>query len=126
MTPTIQNRSRRRIELAEIRLDAKLLLPVKLGKVTGKTLTTKTAIPAITRRKTFGSYQRASIGVGNNPRLEVIVSSWKTTISGVLTAIVAVSSAVISTLNGTPVDWTAVIAAVTASIGLLFARDSNR
>ena len=58
--------------------------------------------------------------------MEVIVSSWKTTISGVLTAIVAVSSAVISTLNGTPVDWTAVIAAVTASIGLLFARDSNR
>ena len=60
------------------------------------------------------------------PRLGVIVSSWKTTISGILTAVVAVSSAVISTLNGTPVDWTAVIAAVTASIGLLFARDSNR
>ena len=61
-----------------------------------------------------------------NPRLGVIVSSWKTTISGILTAVVAVSSAVISTLNGTPVDWTVVIAAVTASIGLLFARDSNR
>jgi hypothetical protein len=54
------------------------------------------------------------------------MSSWKTTISGILTAVVAVSSAVIGTLNGTPVDWTAVIAAVTASIGLLFARDSNK
>ena len=54
------------------------------------------------------------------------MSSWKTTISGVLTAVVAVSSAVISTLNGTPVDWSVVIAAVTASVGLLFARDSNK
>jgi len=54
------------------------------------------------------------------------MSSWKTTISGVLTAVVAVSSAVISTLNGSPVDWSVVIAAVTASIGLLAAKDSNK
>ena len=53
------------------------------------------------------------------------MSSWKTTVSGILTAVVAVSSAVISTLNGSPVDWTAVIAAVTASIGLLFAGDNK-
>jgi len=54
------------------------------------------------------------------------MSSWKTTISGVLTAVVAVSSAVINTINGEPVDWTAVIAAITVSIGLLAAKDSNR
>lgn len=54
------------------------------------------------------------------------MSSWKTTISGILTAVVAVSSAVINTINSEPVDWTAVIAAVTASVGLLFARDSNK
>ena len=54
------------------------------------------------------------------------MSSWKTTMSGILTAVVAVSSAVIGTLNGTPVDWSVVIAAITASIGLLAAKDSNR
>jgi hypothetical protein len=54
------------------------------------------------------------------------MNSWKTTISGILTAVVAVSSAVISTLNGTPVDWSVVIAAVTASVGLLFAKDSSK
>ena len=54
------------------------------------------------------------------------MSSWKTTISGILTAVVAVSAAVISTLNGTPVDWSVVIASVTASVGLLFAKDSSK
>jgi len=58
--------------------------------------------------------------------MRIFMNSWKTTISGILTAVVAVSSAVISTLNGTPVDWSVVVAAVTASVGLLFARDSNK
>ena len=54
------------------------------------------------------------------------MSSWKTTVSGILTAVVAVSSAVIATLNGGSPDWTATIAAITAAIGLLFAKDSNK
>ena len=54
------------------------------------------------------------------------MNSWKTPISGILTAVVAVSSAVIATLNGETPDWTATIAAITAAIGLLFARDSNK
>tara|TARA_B100000700_G_C14681645_1_gene685641 strand:- start:557 stop:721 length:165 start_codon:yes stop_codon:yes gene_type:complete len=54
------------------------------------------------------------------------MNSWKTTISGILTAVVAVSSAVIATLNGGSPDWTATIAAITAAIGLLFAKDSNK
>jgi hypothetical protein len=51
--------------------------------------------------------------------------SYKTTILGICTALVAVIGAVVGLLNGTPVDWTAVIAAVMAGIGLLKAKDSD-
>jgi len=51
-------------------------------------------------------------------------SNIKTTIAGVATAIVAVSHAVIELLNGGTPDWTTTIAAVTAALGLLFAKDS--
>ena len=49
----------------------------------------------------------------------------KTTIAGVATAIVAVSHAVIELLNGGTPDWTTTIAAVTAALGLLFAKDGD-
>lgn len=49
----------------------------------------------------------------------------KTTIAGVATAIVAVSHAVIELINGGTPDWTSTIAAVTAALGLLFAKDGE-
>jgi len=52
-------------------------------------------------------------------------SNIKTTIAGVATAIVAISQAVIELLNGGTPDWTTTIAAVTAALGLLFAKDGE-
>ena len=52
-------------------------------------------------------------------------SNIKTTIAGVATAIVAVSHAGIELMNGGSPDWTATIAAVTAALGLLFAKDGD-
>ena len=49
----------------------------------------------------------------------------KTTIAGVATAVVAVSHALIELYNGGSPDWTATIAAVTAALGLLFAKDGD-
>jgi len=56
---------------------------------------------------------------------KVFRSNIKTTIAGVATAIVAVSHAVIELLNGGTPDWTTTIAAVTAALGLLFAKDGD-
>ena len=53
------------------------------------------------------------------------MSSWKTTISGVLTAVVAISSAALITIQGGTPDWTATLAAISAAIGLLFAKDNK-
>lgn len=50
----------------------------------------------------------------------------KTTIAGVATAIVAVSHALIELYNGGTPDWATTIAAVTAALGLLFAKDSDK
>jgi putative flippase GtrA len=52
--------------------------------------------------------------------------NWKTTIAGVLTAIVAIGSAALVVLNGGSPDWTTTIAAVTAAIGLFFAEDGKK
>lgn len=57
------------------------------------------------------------------PRL--FKNNLKTTIAGVATAIVAVSHALIEVYNGGSPDWTATIAAVTAALGLLFAKDGD-
>ena len=54
----------------------------------------------------------------------VFRNNLKTTIAGVATALVAVSHAVIELMNGGTPDWAVTIAAVTAALGLLFARDS--
>lgn len=53
------------------------------------------------------------------------MKSWKTTVSGICAIIAAVTSAVSGVVSGHPVDWTAVIAAVMAGVGLISAKDSN-
>jgi predicted aconitase with swiveling domain len=53
------------------------------------------------------------------------MKSWKTTASGVIAVLVAVASAAEALINGRPVDWATVAAAVMAGIGLIFAKDSN-
>lgn len=53
-------------------------------------------------------------------------SNRKTTIAGLLTAFIAIANAGISLVNGTQPDWTVTIGAITAAIGLIFARDGDR
>ena len=53
-------------------------------------------------------------------------SNKKTTIAGVLTAVVAIANAGISLANGSQPDWTATISAITAAVGLIFARDGDK
>ena len=52
-------------------------------------------------------------------------SNKKTTIAGVLTAVVAIANAGIALANGSQPDWTATISAITAAVGLIFARDGD-
>lgn len=54
--------------------------------------------------------------------------SWKTTVWGIATILSALSTTVIALIDGKPEtnpDWTATIAAITAGLGLIFARDAN-
>jgi len=53
------------------------------------------------------------------------MQSWKTTVSGVIAIVVAVLGAAQNLITGHPVDYTAVIAAVMAGIGLIMAKDFN-
>jgi len=55
--------------------------------------------------------------------------SWKTTASGISAIVAAVAGAAQLLLDNNPAtnpDWTAVIAAVTAGFGLVFARDNDK
>lgn len=55
-------------------------------------------------------------------------TSWKTTAGGVAAILAAVGGAITALTDGNPStnpDWSTVIAAVTAGLGLLFARDHN-
>lgn len=52
-----------------------------------------------------------------------MISSWRTTTLGVLSILSAVAGAVSSWLQGHPVDFPSVIAAVMAGIGLIKAKD---
>ena len=55
--------------------------------------------------------------------------SWKTTVMGVCAILTAVVGAVKLLVDGDPAtnpDWTAVIAAVAAGIGLIAARDNDK
>ena len=56
------------------------------------------------------------------------MKSWKTTILGVLTIATAVFGAVMALIDGNPAtnpNWETLIAAITAGIGLIAAKDSN-
>ena len=54
------------------------------------------------------------------------MKSWKTTVAGIVTIIVAVGNAVLTYLKtGTLPDFGILIAAVTAGIGLIKAKDAN-
>ena len=55
--------------------------------------------------------------------------SWKTTAAGISAIVAAVAGAAGLMLDGKPdtnPDWTALIAAVTAGIGLVMARDNDK
>lgn len=53
------------------------------------------------------------------------MKSWKTTFTGVLTIVIAAGTAAKLLLAGGQPDWTSTIAAVTAGLGLICARDNN-
>lgn len=56
------------------------------------------------------------------------MTSWKTTVTGIATILTAVSGVLIALFDGNPLtnpDWTATVAAITAGIGLITARDNN-
>lgn len=56
------------------------------------------------------------------------MTSWKTTFAGVGAILIAVGSALSAQFDNDPTsiaDWGAVIAAVVAGIGLVFARDNK-
>ena len=56
------------------------------------------------------------------------MKSWKTTVAGVLTALLPVLNAVQAFLDNDPLtvpDWGLAVAAITAGLGLIFARDNN-
>lgn len=57
------------------------------------------------------------------------MKSWKTTAGGVAAILTAVGGALTLLFDGKPEtnpDWSAVIAAVMAGVGLIFARDNDK
>ena len=55
------------------------------------------------------------------------MSSWKTTLSGVLTIFAAaIAFLILPALHDQPMNWTAFLAAATPGIGLLFSRDNDK
>ena len=56
------------------------------------------------------------------------MKSWKTTVTGVCSILVVVATALKALFDNDPAtnpDWSAVIAGVTAGLGLIAARDNN-
>ena len=53
-------------------------------------------------------------------------TSWKTTVGGVVSVLLAVLNIADGLINGTPINWTVSIAAITTGLGLIFARDNNK
>lgn len=53
------------------------------------------------------------------------MKNWKTTTGGVIAVIMAVCAIVKGLVDGAPIDWTTSIAAISAGIGLIMAKDSN-
>lgn len=54
------------------------------------------------------------------------MKDWKTTAAGVLTIVGAVAAAALAYLHGQPVNTTALIATLTAGVGLIHAADSTK
>ncbi len=55
--------------------------------------------------------------------------SWKTTMAGVGAILASIGTALNLLFDGNPAtnpDWTSVVAAVSAGIGLIFARDNDK
>jgi anti-sigma-K factor RskA len=62
-------------------------------------------------------------------RKVISMKSWKTSATGITAIIAAVAGALNLIFDNKPEtnpDWTAVISAVTAGVGLIFARDNNK
>jgi hypothetical protein len=53
------------------------------------------------------------------------MKNWKTTTTGIIAIITAVLGAVSGVIAGHAVDWTSVVSAVIAGVGLIAAKDSN-
>lgn len=56
------------------------------------------------------------------------MKSWKTTVTGILTILIALGGAAMALLDADPAtnpDFAAIIAAITAGIGLITAKDSD-
>lgn len=53
------------------------------------------------------------------------MKSWKTTIAGVSSILIAVGGILGALSNGASPDWTAAIAAIVSGIGLIAARDNG-
>ncbi len=57
------------------------------------------------------------------------MKSWKTTLAGIAALIAAIALAIAHQFDSDPAtvaDWSAVIAAITAGVGLLLARDNDK
>lgn len=56
-------------------------------------------------------------------------ASWKTTVAGVSAIIASIAGALNLVFDGNTItnpDWTSVIAAITAGVGLIMARDNDK
>ena len=53
-------------------------------------------------------------------------ASWKTTAGGVVSVLLAVLNIADGLINGTSIDWTVSIAAISAGLSLIFARDNDK
>ena len=54
------------------------------------------------------------------------MNNWKTTTAGIGAILVAIGTIAAGLANGTPIDWSACIAAVMAGIGLIAAKDAPK
>lgn len=54
-----------------------------------------------------------------------MTKSWKTTVSGIAAIVTALAGAATAIVNGAQPDWTSIIAAILAGIGLITAKDSK-
>ena len=52
--------------------------------------------------------------------------SWKTTAGGAVSIIMALCNIADGLLNGTPINWAVTIAAISAGLSLIFARDNDK